>query len=40
MKILGIVGSSRKKGNTASLVQMALKGGEKLGAQTEIVYLI
>ena len=39
MKILGIIGSSRKKGNTATLVRMALDGAQKLGAETEIVYL-
>lgn len=39
MKILGIVGSARKKGNTAALVETALKSAEKLGIQTHIEYL-
>lgn len=39
MKILGIVGSKRKKGNTYHLVERALKGAESKGAQTELIYL-
>ncbi len=39
MKILGIVGSARKKGNTAALVETALKSAEALGIQTHIEYL-
>ncbi|ABO48998.1 NADPH-dependent FMN reductase [Desulforamulus reducens MI-1] len=39
MKILGIVGSKRKKGNTSCLVQAALKSAEKEGAETELIFL-
>ena len=39
MKILGIVGSARKKGNTAALVETALKSAKALGIQTHIAYL-
>lgn len=39
MKILGIVGSARKKGNTAALVETALKSAKALGIQTHIEYL-
>lgn len=39
MKILGIVGSPRKNGNTAMLIQTALKGAANLGAQTETLFL-
>jgi len=39
MKILGIVGSKRKKGNTATLMQEALKAAEDLGVESEIIYL-
>ena len=37
MKILGIVGSERKGGNTEILVKEALASAERAGAQTEIV---
>ena len=39
MKILGIVGSSRKKGNTDILVDTVLKSAENCGAQVEKIYL-
>lgn len=39
MKILGIVGSSRKRGNTATLVEEALSAARSEGLETEIVYL-
>lgn len=39
MKILGIVGSQRKKGNTATLVKRALEGAKNEGAQTELLFL-
>lgn len=38
MKILGIVGSMRKSGNTSNLVQATLRGCEKEGASTEVIY--
>ena len=39
MKILGVVGSRRKKGNTAILVQEALKPFKKKGIETEMIFL-
>ena len=39
MKILGIVGSKRKKGNTSCLVQAALKSAEKEESETELIFL-
>lgn len=39
MNILGLVGSPRKKGNTAVLVQKALEAARRNGAKTEIVFL-
>ncbi|HZK44126.1 MAG TPA: flavodoxin family protein [Syntrophomonadaceae bacterium] len=39
MKILGIVGSRRKKGNTSILVQEALKNFEDEGIKTELIFL-
>jgi multimeric flavodoxin WrbA len=39
MKILAIVGSSRKNGNTASLVEEVCKGAKDLNAEYEIIYL-
>jgi multimeric flavodoxin WrbA len=38
-KILGIVGSPRRKGNTHLLVEKILEGGEDAGAETEILFL-
>lgn len=38
MKIVGIVGSNRKKGNTACLVQEALEGVKKEGIDTELIF--
>ncbi len=39
MKILGIVGSRRKKGNTSILVQDVLKIAANHGIETEIIFL-
>ena len=39
MKILGIVGSPRKNGNTSFLVQQALDAANREGIETNIVYL-
>ncbi len=39
MKILGIVGSPRKGGNTEILVEEALAAAREAGAQTEIILL-
>ncbi|MBE0466284.1 MAG: flavodoxin family protein [Candidatus Desulforudis sp.] len=39
MRILGIVGSKRKNGNTSCLVREALSAAQKQGAQTELVFL-
>lgn len=39
MKVLAVVGSRRKKGNTASLVRAALAGAQREGARTELVFL-
>lgn len=38
-KIIGIVGSPRKNGNTSALVSRALQGVETLGIETEMVFL-
>ncbi|MBY9006984.1 MAG: flavodoxin family protein [Candidatus Lokiarchaeota archaeon] len=38
-KILGIVGSPRKKGNTFELVSKILEGSKLKGADTNIIYL-
>jgi len=39
VKILGIVSSPRKNGNTAALTKIALEEAAKMGAKTDIVYL-
>ncbi|EEG78637.1 flavodoxin family protein [Dethiobacter alkaliphilus] len=39
MKVLGIVGSKRKKGNTSILVQSALRKAEAEGMQTDLIFL-
>jgi len=39
VKILGVVGSRRKNGNTATLVSEALKSAHEQGIETEIIYL-
>ena len=39
MKIMAINGSPRKKWNTATLLQKALKGAVSLGAETELIHL-
>jgi len=39
VKIIGIVGSPRTDGNTAFLVETALKSAEEVGAETEIINL-
>ncbi len=38
-KILGVIGSPRKRGNTYALVSKILEGAEKEGASTEILFL-
>jgi multimeric flavodoxin WrbA len=38
-KILGVIGSPRKRGNTHALVSKILEGAEKEGATTEILFL-
>ena len=37
MKVLGIVGSQRKMGNTEILVKEALMGAEEEGAEVDIL---
>ena len=39
MYVIGINGSPRKHGNTATLLEHALKGAESEGAETELVHL-
>jgi multimeric flavodoxin WrbA len=39
VKIIGIIGSPRKDGNTSFLVETALKSAESIGADTEIINL-
>jgi multimeric flavodoxin WrbA len=39
MKILGISGSARKKGNTDILVNKVLSGVAQMGGETELIYL-
>lgn len=39
MKIIGILGSPRKNGNSAILLDEALKGAASSGASTEVIYL-
>ncbi|OHD08799.1 MAG: hypothetical protein A2Y41_10660 [Spirochaetes bacterium GWB1_36_13] len=39
MKILGISGSPNQNGMTSALIQSALKGAEKKGASTKMVFL-
>lgn len=39
VKVIGITGSPRKKGNTAYLVEQALNAAEKVGADAEIFNL-
>ena len=38
-KVIGIAGSARKKGNSATLMRMILKGAVQAGAETKEVYL-
>ncbi len=38
-KILGVVGSPRRKGNTEALVSAILAGAEEEGAQTDLLFL-
>lgn len=40
VKLLGVVGSPRKGGNTETLVKEALKSAELEGAEIELIYLI
>lgn len=39
MKVLGLLGSPRKEGNTATLMQEAFRAAELSGAGTEMVYV-
>jgi len=39
VKILGVVGSKRKKGNTSCLVQEAIQVAKNEGAETELIFL-
>ncbi|WP_018084352.1 flavodoxin family protein [Desulfurispora thermophila] len=39
MKVIGIVGSPRPEGNTATLVEQVLKGAEQAGAQTAVFHV-
>ena len=39
MKILGIVGSKRKNGNTSALVMSALESAQGYGVETELIFL-
>jgi len=39
MKVVGFVGSPRKKGNTDLLVQQVLRGASEAGAETRVFYL-
>lgn len=39
MKIVAIVGSPRKKGNTSTLLSEVCKGAQEMGFETEIVFL-
>jgi multimeric flavodoxin WrbA len=39
VKVMGLVGSPREKGNTQKLVEMALEAAEKSGAATELITL-
>lgn len=40
VKLLGIVGSPRKSGNTEIIMKEVLKAGEREGAETELIHLI
>lgn len=40
VKLLGIVGSPRKGGNTETIMKEALKAGAQEGAETRMVYLV
>jgi len=39
MKVVGFVGSPRKKGNTAMLVNEVLRGAQESGAETKVYFL-
>jgi multimeric flavodoxin WrbA len=39
MKVLGVVGSPRKGGNTETMMREALKASEQEGAETELLFL-
>lgn len=39
MKVIAINGSPRRKANTASLLNEALRGAESVGAETELIHL-
>jgi len=38
-KVIGLVGSPRKNGNTSDIVKAVLKGAQENGAETKIYYL-
>lgn len=40
MKVLGIMGSSRRDGNTNDLLDMALRGAAEAGADVEKIVLL
>ena len=40
IKLLGIIGSSRKGGNTETIIKEVLKASEQEGAETELLYLV
>lgn len=40
VKLLGIIGSPRKDGNTEIMMKEALKAGEQEGAETELIHLV
>lgn len=40
IKLLGIVGSPRKEGNTETIIKEVLRAGEQEGAETELLHLV
>jgi multimeric flavodoxin WrbA len=40
IKVIGVVGSPHRHGNTTQLMEFALKAAEEVGAQTELVHLL
>jgi multimeric flavodoxin WrbA len=39
VKVLGIVGSARKGGNTETVMKEAMQAAEQEGAETELIHL-